>query len=187
MQNHRQNYPFSLCVINNFPSLMLFLRYLLVHSLITDHGWLTSDPDNILNRFYCNKLFNCWSEQPNGLKHVLSWSHTGIVGPNSEFRIPNSNFEYLAAFIVFYVILCIDNNPEKGWSPVQGALPTFNNIQKQVTRGFHGSPMLQKGGKKLHGLSRRANYTDRATAACRRSDYQLFADRGCHVVNVTDP
>jgi hypothetical protein len=27
---------------------------------------------------------------------------------------------------------------------------------------------------KLHGLSRRANYTDRATAACRRSDCQLL-------------
>jgi hypothetical protein len=40
---------------------------------------------------------------------------------------------------------------------------------------------------KLHGLSPRANYTDKATAACRRSDYQLFADRGCHVVSVTDP
>jgi hypothetical protein len=41
--------------------------------------------------------------------------------------------------------------------------------------------------KKLHGLSPRANYTDRATAACQRSDCQLFADRGCHVVSVTDP
>jgi hypothetical protein len=41
--------------------------------------------------------------------------------------------------------------------------------------------------KKLHGLNPRANYTDRATAACRRSDFQLFADRGCHVVSVTDP
>jgi hypothetical protein len=40
---------------------------------------------------------------------------------------------------------------------------------------------------KLHGLSPRANYTDRATAACRRNDCQLFADRGCHVVSVTDP
>jgi hypothetical protein len=35
--------------------------------------------------------------------------------------------------------------------------------------------------------SPRANYTDRATAACRRSDSQLFADRGCHVDSVTDP
>jgi hypothetical protein len=41
--------------------------------------------------------------------------------------------------------------------------------------------------KKLHGLSPRANYTDRATAACRRSDCQLLRDKGCHVVSVTDP
>jgi hypothetical protein len=41
--------------------------------------------------------------------------------------------------------------------------------------------------KKLHGLSPRANYTDRATAACQRSWCQLFADRGCHVVSVTNP
>jgi hypothetical protein len=40
---------------------------------------------------------------------------------------------------------------------------------------------------KLHGLSPRANHTDRATAACRRSDWQLFAHVGCHVVSVTDP
>jgi hypothetical protein len=44
-----------------------------------------------------------------------------------------------------------------------------------------------KSYKNLHGLSSRANYTDRMTAACRRSDCQLFAERGCHVVSVTDP
>jgi hypothetical protein len=32
--------------------------------------------------------------------------------------------------------------------------------------------------KKLHGLSPRANYTDRATAACRRSDCQLVRIKG---------
>jgi hypothetical protein len=40
---------------------------------------------------------------------------------------------------------------------------------------------------KLRGLSPRANYADRATAACRRSQCKLFADRGCHVVSVADP
>jgi hypothetical protein len=40
---------------------------------------------------------------------------------------------------------------------------------------------------KFHGLSPRANYTGRASASGRRSDCQLFADRGCHVVSVTDP
>jgi hypothetical protein len=37
---------------------------------------------------------------------------------------------------------------------------------------------------KLRGLSPQANYTDRTTAACY---CQLFADRGCHVVSVTNP
>jgi hypothetical protein len=41
--------------------------------------------------------------------------------------------------------------------------------------------------EKLHGLSPRGNYTDRVTDACWQSVYQLFADRGCHVVSVTDP
>jgi hypothetical protein len=31
---------------------------------------------------------------------------------------------------------------------------------------------------KLHGLSPRANYTDRATASCRRSDCQLLRIEG---------
>jgi hypothetical protein len=32
--------------------------------------------------------------------------------------------------------------------------------------------------KKLHGLSPRANYTDRATSACRQSDCQLVRIEG---------
>jgi hypothetical protein len=38
--------------------------------------------------------------------------------------------------------------------------------------------LLHKTKKKLHGLSPRANYTDRATTACRRSDCQLGVPRG---------
>jgi hypothetical protein len=41
--------------------------------------------------------------------------------------------------------------------------------------------------KHLRSLSPWANYTDRATAACRWSQYQHFADRRSHVVRVTDP
>jgi hypothetical protein len=36
-------------------------------------------------------------------------------------------------------------------------------------------------------FSPQANYTDRATAACRRSYCQLFAYRGCRVVSAADP
>jgi hypothetical protein len=39
--------------------------------------------------------------------------------------------------------------------------------------------------KKTTWFSPRANYADRVSAACRRSDCQLFAERGCHVVSVT--
>jgi hypothetical protein len=35
--------------------------------------------------------------------------------------------------------------------------------------------------------SARANYTDRVTASCRRSDCLLLRIEGCHVVSVTDP
>jgi hypothetical protein len=35
-----------------------------------------------------------------------------------------------------------------------------------------------KQTNKLHGLSPRANYTDRTTAACRRRDYQLLRKEG---------
>jgi hypothetical protein len=38
--------------------------------------------------------------------------------------------------------------------------------------------IVRKLKKKLHGLSPRANYTDRATAACRRSDCQLVRIEG---------
>jgi hypothetical protein len=39
---------------------------------------------------------------------------------------------------------------------------------------------LHQPPKKLYGLSPRANYTDRATAACRRSDCQLLRIQGAH-------
>jgi hypothetical protein len=37
---------------------------------------------------------------------------------------------------------------------------------------------IQNKQKNLHGLSLQANYTDRATAACRRSDCQLLRIEG---------
>jgi hypothetical protein len=40
----------------------------------------------------------------------------------------------------------------------------------------HGMWVEQK--KELHGLSPRTNYTDRATAACQRSDCQLLRIEG---------
>jgi hypothetical protein len=44
-----------------------------------------------------------------------------------------------------------------------------------------------KSKLKSVALVRPANYTDRATAACRRSYCQILADIGCRVVSTTDP
>jgi hypothetical protein len=41
-----------------------------------------------------------------------------------------------------------------------------------------GKHLYTKATLKLHGLSPRENYTDRATAACRRSDCQLLRIEG---------
>jgi hypothetical protein len=41
--------------------------------------------------------------------------------------------------------------------------------------------------KKLRGLSLRANYIDRAPPLVGEVSANSFADRGCHVVSVTDP
>ena len=51
----------------------------------------------------------------------------------------------------------------------------------QVRRGLPSVICL------LRGLSPRANYTDRAAAAGRRSQCQLLRIEGCHVVSATDP
>jgi hypothetical protein len=65
---------------------------------------------------------------------------------------------------------------------------TVNANNSQTLMNFKSIIFLYVTKKtKLHGLSPRANYTDRPTATCRRSDCQLFADRGCHVVSVMDP
>jgi hypothetical protein len=52
-----------------------------------------------------------------------------------------------------------------------GNVSTFGYLFVESRLGY-------KEKKKLHGLSPRANYTDRATAACRRSDCQLLPIEG---------
>jgi hypothetical protein len=66
----------------------------------------------------------------------------------------------------------------------------YNNGPKTLPWGTPRDKSALPLGKyhdKLLGLSPRANYTDRATAACRRSDCQLLRIVGGHVVSVTDP
>ena len=59
---------------------------------------------------------------------------------------------------------------------------SFTKFHTPVHRRIEG-PQLTK----FRGLSPRANYTDRAAAAGRRSQCQLLRIEGCHVVSATDP
>jgi hypothetical protein len=76
-----------------------------------------------------------------------------------------------------------------------GKVGTFLN--SCATRSFSRRTQLHEVSLLLHIDTERekktpwpqsqASYTDRATAACQRSWCQLFADRGFHVVSVTNP
>jgi hypothetical protein len=58
---------------------------------------------------------------------------------------------------------------------VRRAVLKFRNFVTRRTKFFF---QLIRSKKKLQGLSPRANYTDRATGACRRSDCQLLRIEG---------
>jgi hypothetical protein len=69
---------------------------------------------------------------------------------------------------------------------LQPAVSSSSNVLCYERRGL-GRILTWAVIKITHGLSPLANYTDRATDICRRSKYEHFAGRGCHVVSVTDP
>jgi anaerobic selenocysteine-containing dehydrogenase len=54
----------------------------------------------------------------------------------------------------------------------------YENENKSKVGVMLDRSQLKKKKNKLHGLSPRANYTDRATAAYRRSDCQLVRIEG---------
>jgi hypothetical protein len=56
----------------------------------------------------------------------------------------------------------------------RGPLSLVSTIKDILEIKNSGSGLKLKKKTKLHGLSPRANYTHRATAACRRSDCQLL-------------
>jgi hypothetical protein len=53
-----------------------------------------------------------------------------------------------------------------------------NENEWQVQKDTQSDRCVMKQKTKLHGLSPLANYTDRATAACRRNDCQLVRIEG---------
>jgi hypothetical protein len=60
------------------------------------------------------------------------------------------------------------------WLEGLGQLKKSLDIIENRKLGLKVCSIVPQPSTKLHGLSPRANYTDRATAACRRSNYQLL-------------
>jgi hypothetical protein len=77
------------------------------------------------------------------------------------------------------VVPCTGRGLATGWSPVQGIVPTVYRFEKlkklpRPNRGLYKHNNLSK----FCGLSPQANYTDRATAACRRSYWPFWPIEG---------
>jgi hypothetical protein len=98
-----------------------------------------------------------------------------------QFQKPLTSSKFLSCYSLGLELL----SGCRGFSAMSGLHLEYHASRWRAERSSEISEISKK--TKLHGLSPRANYTDRATDACRRSDCQLFADRGCHVVSVTDP
>jgi hypothetical protein len=130
-------------------------------------------------------------------KPHAEFAHLLITCRNCSVRyaVPNcSRWSYGSVQFVFKVGWTVV--PFRAWCWPLGALRFWEGRPVSKNVCYCGAVLLsvciQEGctsmdKKELHGLSRRANYTDRATAACRRSDCQLLRIEGCHVVSVTDP
>jgi hypothetical protein len=99
---------------------------------------------------------------PNPFHLIISPFHAiSTIDTDTTYRLPtyNSGFNLCPSYIsVFHCTILL--------------LLFLLCICQFLSRHLCGNEGINK--KKLHGLSPRANYTDRATAACRRSDCQLL-------------
>jgi hypothetical protein len=57
-------------------------------------------------------------------------------------------------------------------------LKYYHNMHSNLDSDKLSPYPYKRTTNQLHGLSPRANYTDRATAACRRTDFQLLRIKG---------
>jgi hypothetical protein len=96
-----------------------------------------------------------------------------MSGVISSTIISSHNVEYCVWTIIFFKWACVISI-WSGYEPLQGLVTYF----LKATVSALNSVIITKTKTKLHGLSPRANYTDRATVACRRSDCQLLRIEG---------
>jgi hypothetical protein len=88
--------------------------------------------------------------------------------------------EFFIGRIVNLLRVTCDNNGQESFIVGGDLTKLLANVDTlQLLISCHRNRIRSETIKlKLHGLSPRANYTDRATAACRRSDCQLLRIEG---------
>jgi hypothetical protein len=98
------------------------------------------------------------------LGRTQSQGRTAIIGASqSDVRSTVRKRSWLLLFLVYVNDI---------WRNIESTIRLFAD-------DYVGRFLIIKTKQiKLHGLSPRANYTDRATAACRRSDCQLLRIKG---------
>jgi hypothetical protein len=114
---------------------------------------------------YVDDLFVVWPHGPEQLQNFLSYLNS--LRPVSQFHVEiegDSGISFLHLLVL---------RKETTLTTKVYRKPTHTGRYLNFTSN-HPLHML----KKLHGLSPRANYIDRATAACRRSDCQLLRIEG---------
>jgi hypothetical protein len=126
-------------------------------------------------------------------RQALYWSPTEALPLRAELH--NVCVQYTSTADRRYIRKCKHTHTLSRslsrWEQAVSAAQNIGSISRNnpnLNWGRSGILVLTRRNiHSLHSLSPPANYTDRATAACRRSDCQHFADRGYHVVSVTDP
>jgi hypothetical protein len=88
--------------------------------------------------------------------HVIYWPQTGVWIGNWIIEIVTTQ-----GLLVTNLLINLHNTRDRMHNPI-----------KKIVN----ADLVYK--KKLHGLSPRANYTDRATAVCRKGDCQLLLIEG---------
>jgi hypothetical protein len=105
-----------------------------------------------------------------------------FTGPECSSKCPQNNYFYAAEHysrghrLWSHLIVSQHFMEPEGSSSNSQELSTCPYPWSDQCSSRH--PILSLQLLKLHGLSTRANYTDRATAACRRSDCQLLRIEG---------
>jgi hypothetical protein len=100
------------------------------------------------------------------------------VAQNISFKIPGRFTLGLHVRTAYISTLSTEVETFLSWRPVVSSVNVTRWIPKRTDKAYYHEILKQTKQNKLHGLSPRTNYTDRATAACLRSDCLLLRIEG---------